>query len=141
MSEDSQQEKKIIIDEDWKAQVQAEKEQAKHADDERPPAQPDNGPEEMPLPPAEFPTLVSMLATQAMVCLGGIPNPMSGKPEVNLPQARHFIDLLGVLEEKTRGNRTAEEDGLIQHFLNELRAGFLAMQSRPPSDGPKPADS
>ena len=66
---------------------------------------------------------------------------MSGQYEVNAQQAKHFIDMLGVLEEKNRGNRSAEEDGLIEHFLHELQAGFLAMQDVPPSEGSTAVDA
>jgi hypothetical protein len=88
------------------------------------------------LPPADFTMLVSMFATQAMVALGVIPNPESGKPEQNLLLARHFIDLLGVLQEKTRRNLTGHEADLLTNSLHELRLAYVEFSksaSAPPS--------
>ncbi len=131
------EEKKIIIDDDWKAQVEAEKEaaeaarQAKQAE-----ASPQSGAAQdagdYPLPPADFPTIVSMLATQAMLSLGAMPNPISGKTEIRLNQARHFIDLIEVLQEKTKGNCTPQESQMMENMLHEMRMSFVAVRSRPP---------
>ena len=85
------------------------------------------------LPPAGLQTIVSMLASQAMLSLGPLPNPISGKQEVRLDEARHFIDLIEVLQEKTNGNCTADESKLMEGLLHELRMGFLAVQNMPPS--------
>jgi hypothetical protein len=123
-------EKKIIIDEDWKSQVAAEKAAAEAARADKPtppssaaPPSPQSAPprESGPLPPADLSTLVSMLATQAMVSLGALPNPLTHQVEQDLPQARHFIDLLEMLEEKTRGNATPQEAKLFDGILHELR--------------------
>jgi hypothetical protein len=84
------------------------------------------------LPPADFTMLVTMFSTQAMVSLGVIPSPESGKPEQNLPLARHFIDLLGVLQEKTRRNLTGHEADLLTNSLHELRLAYVEL-SKPPS--------
>ena len=141
MSEDSQQEPKIIIDEDWKEQVQREKEMAakgeiespaavdaKVADDSKPSdSGDDDSAEDIPqnLPPATFDFLVTMLATQAMVAMGQMPG-ASGKPEkVQKPLAKHYIDLLGTLEEKTKGNLETHEQKLLGGILHELRMTFL----------------
>jgi hypothetical protein len=138
------QEKKIIIDDDWKSQVQAEKEAAEAArkakQAERPQqsgAAQDLG--DHPLPPADFPTIVSMLATQVMLSLGALPNPISGKAEVHLNQARHFIDLIEVLQEKTKGNCTPQESQMMKNLLHELRMSFVAVQNRPPQQAAEPA--
>ena len=83
------------------------------------------------IPPASFATLVSMLATQAMVALGQIADPQSGQPVKRLPLAQHFIDSLSVLEEKTRGNLTPVESGMLTNILYELRMCFVAAQKQP----------
>lgn len=136
MSEDSQEEPKLIIDEDWKEQVQREKEMAEQgsAESGKPESQEEaveNSPQEVndenetPLPPATFDFLVTMLATQAMVALGQMPG-ASGKPEkVQKPLAKHYIDLLGTLEAKTKGNLTADEQRLLGGVLHELRMAFV----------------
>jgi len=77
------------------------------------------------LPPADFSTLVSMLSSQAMVMLGVLPNPATGKPEAQLEFARQFIDLLSILEEKTKGNLESEEELALKNTLHQLRMIFL----------------
>ena len=128
MSDEESSKPKIIIDEGWKEQVQAEKESLLHKKQE--------GEEETahphgPLPEASLSMLVTTLATQAMVALGQIPNPLSGQPQLDLEHAKHFIDTLAVVEEKTAGNRTPEETQLLVHMLHELRLGFVEAQNRP----------
>ena len=77
-----------------------------------------------------------MLATQAMMAMGAIPHPMTGQPEVHLDQARHFIDLLIVLQEKTQGNLDDEEKGMLDNLLNEFRAAFVAGGAGPAPGSP-----
>ena len=77
------------------------------------------------LPPAGLSLLLTSLGTQALMSLGQIADPTTKKAEVNRDQARHCIDLLGMLEEKTAGNRTDEESQLLDGLLYELRMLFL----------------
>ena len=123
--------KKIIIDEDWKTQVEAERAAAAQGSPESAADEPGaaGGPAE--LPPAEFHTIVSMLATQVMLSLGALPNPINGQTQVHPPQAKHFIDLLAILQQKTEGNLTPEEGGMIEHLLHELRMAYLEVQNQP----------
>jgi hypothetical protein len=127
-------EKKIIVDEDWKSQVQAEKEQAAKAKEEGGPAESPDAEatsDERALPPASFATLLSMLATQAMVALGQIPDPVTGEASFDKELARYFIDTIGVIEEKTKGNLAPEEAGGIEDLLHQMRMAFVAMQQQP----------
>ena len=128
---EEQAKSKLIIDEDWKSQVQAEKEaldrQVHHEHSAQPQPQAARGP--APLPPATLAVLLTTLATQTLVALGQIPHPVSGKPEVQLDEAKHFIDTLEMLETKTAGNRTAEETQLLDNLLHELRMGFVQVQT------------
>jgi hypothetical protein len=78
------------------------------------------------LPPADFSTYVSMLAHSVMICLGQIPDPMSQQRHRDLPQARHTIDILLMLREKTQGNLTAEEAQLMQELLPQLQMAYVA---------------
>jgi hypothetical protein len=132
-----QEKPKIIIDEDWKAQVQAEKEAAK-AGESQPPtpataaAKPEAAPTDHPLPPASLTFLLTTVATEAMIALGQVPNPITGKVDLRLQQAKHFVDTLAMLEEKTKGNRTAEESGLLSELLHQLRMAYVAMKDAPP---------
>ena len=133
MSDEETSKPKIIIDEDWKEQVQAEKESLESRKQ-----QPEDETAHAygPLPEASLSMLVTTLATQAMVALGQIPNPISGQPQVDLEHAKHFVDTLAVLEEKTAGNRTPEETELLGRMLHELRLGFVEMQNRPAAPPP-----
>lgn len=79
----------------------------------------------MPMPPATFEMLVSMFSTQAMVAMGMIPNPATGKAETTPDLAKHFIDLLGVLETKTAGNLEPQEQSLLDSSLHSLRMAFV----------------
>jgi hypothetical protein len=126
-------EKKIIIDEDWKSQVEAERRAA-----QQPTAQPAPAAEPVPaaeaaereLPPPDLIFLASTLYLQAMVSLGLLPNPVSNEPKVHLVQAAHAIDTLQVLFDKTAGNRTPEETDALDAMLHELRMSFLAAVER-----------
>lgn len=130
MPDEANQEKKILIDEDWKSQVQAEKEALKQQQEQKTHEQPSASAGR--LPPASLPVLYSSLATQAMVHLGQIPNPVTGRAEVQLEGAKHVIDMLQVLEEKTEGNRTPEETTMLTSLLHELRMAYVAVQTAPP---------
>ena len=73
-----------------------------------------------------FAGFVISLATTAAMHFGDIPDPVSGTAaEANLPAAKQMIDILSLLEEKTRGNLTAEERQLLDQLLYELRLRFV----------------
>ena len=121
-------EKKIIVDEDWKAQVEREREEArKSAEAETtPPASEYPAAEaEIPLPPASLAYLAGSLYFQASMFLGLMPHPDSGKAEKNLSAAKHSIDMLEILQQKTEGNRTAEESEEIEAMLHQLRMAYV----------------
>jgi hypothetical protein len=71
--------------------------------------------------PSDFGGLVVSLATQASLLLGGVP----GGPPADLDAARSLISLLEMLQDKTRGNRTPEEDRLLEDVLYQLRMAFV----------------
>jgi hypothetical protein len=70
------------------------------------------------------------LATQASLLLGLIAPPGEKAPSPDLQGARHVISILEMLEEKTRGNRSAEEDRAIEAILYELRMAFVQVAGR-----------
>lgn len=81
---------------------------------------------DMPLPPADFTFLVSSLMFQAQMELGLLHfGDEKDRPEPNLPRAKHSIDLLGTLEEKTKGNLSLEEERMLSNGLTELRFRFV----------------
>jgi len=130
-------EKKIIVDEDWKSRVQAEKEALQRQEDEQPPPEEPASAEhaeqaaaDAPLPPPSLEVLAGSLAMQAMVALGLVSDPAGGKPPVRLNQAKHFVDTIAMLEEKTEGNRTPEESAMLSHLLHELRMACVSVQGR-----------
>ena len=65
------------------------------------------------------------LATQVLVCLGEIPDPMTNQKSKNLMVARQTIDVLALLQEKTKGNLTADEDKLLGDMLGSLRLAYV----------------
>ena len=78
---------------------------------------------------ASFSDFLLWMATMIAVQFGDLPHPDTGEPlEPNLPAARHFIDIMGMLQEKTAGNLTTEEEKLIDDLLFELRRRFLDAQ-------------
>jgi len=78
------------------------------------------------VPPVDFNTFVLSLSTSAAMHLGMADNPQTGDKTVDLPIARHTIDILGMLEEKTEGNLTGEEERLLSQVLYDLRMQFVA---------------
>lgn len=77
------------------------------------------------IPGIDFVTFVLSLSHSAYLHLGDAPNPLSGKVERNLTMARQTIDLLGLLEQKTQGNLTGEEERVLEQVLYELRLRFI----------------
>ncbi len=123
---DSGEAPKIQIDSDWKAQAQAEK--AKFSASSK--ASPAEGDAPEPgamgeMPPANFETLLSTFITQCLFAMGAIPDPQTGKPALHLDLARHHIDMLTVLEEKTKNNLSEDESKLLNGALYELRSRYV----------------
>ena len=151
MAEESH-EPKLHVDADWKAQAQAEKQRLREQAER---ARAQQQAEASPSPPrdaaarstasqggsaaagggareASFSTLVSTMATQALFAMGAIADPSTGQRYQNLDLARHHIDMLGVMEDKTKGNLTDEEATTLASTLYELRSRYvqLAQASR-----------
>jgi hypothetical protein len=72
-----------------------------------------------------FASFVFSLSTQALVHLGEIPDPVDGATRANLDGARHIIDILAVLNEKTAGNLDAAEHALLENALYDLRMRYV----------------
>lgn len=123
-------EPKLIIDSDWKAQAQAEKEKLSAAAKAKAPAAAP-APGATPGDPAEeklgFQDLVSMLATQALTYMGAFPDPRTGKAVIALDYAKLYIDMLGILEEKTKGNLNEAEQNVMTRSVSELRVEFVEL--------------
>jgi hypothetical protein len=76
-------------------------------------------------PQISFTDFVMSLATTAAVHFGDVPDPMTGTSQVHLEAAGQMIDILAMLQEKTRGNLTQEEDSLVGTLLYELRMRYV----------------
>lgn len=79
------------------------------------------------LPSVDFVTFILSLASSVQVHLGLIPNPGTGKSEKNISLAKQTIDILGVLQEKTKGNLEKEEDRLLEGILYDLRMKYVEL--------------
>ena len=129
----------LHIDTDWKTQAQEEK--RKLAEQEKKRAAESAAPAgaatarssagrraARELPPASFGTLVQSLLTQSLFYLGDLAM-QGGEPTVNLDMAKHQLDTLAVLEEKTNGNLTPEEQRMLDGGLYEVRMRYVAVAS------------
>jgi hypothetical protein len=125
--EEKKEEKKIIVDEDWKQQAQKEKEilaaQEESAKEEDQQERKTHGP----LPKGNFAALVSMLTTQALFALGLLEVKGQEKRRPDLELARYNIDMLEVLQGKTKNNLTKEEEKVLDNTLSELRMGYVTV--------------
>lgn len=77
------------------------------------------------LPQIDFATFVLSLSHSALMHLGEAPHPETNQIETNLPLAKQNIDILGLLEEKTKGNLTGDEERLLAQVLFDLRMRFV----------------
>ena len=77
------------------------------------------------LPPMDFSTFILSLSTSVLMNLGVVENPVNGKTEKAPAVARQTIDLISLLQEKTRGNLTPEEENLMNDVLKELRLWYV----------------
>jgi hypothetical protein len=88
------------------------------------PSKKDRG-ERPPLPEVSFSTLIMSLSSSALFHLGEIPDPQTGKKTKDLPLAKHTIDTIGMLREKTQGNLSEEEQKFVDSMLADLRMRFV----------------
>jgi len=79
---------------------------------------------------SNFNILVMMLASQAMMTMGKIKNPMTDKVEKDLMASQAMIDMLVALQEKTKGNLTNEEQGYLDNTVKDLRLNFIVERNK-----------
>ena len=103
------------------------------------PAEPSAGVEEEPheeLPgsddPASFANFMMSIASNAASSLGMMEHPVTGKREVDLELGKHWIDILGMLQQKTRGNLLAQEQQVLEGLLADLRMQFVSLTNSVP---------
>ena len=124
------------VDESWKEQAAREKQQV-DAKTQASPSAPGPGPGSAPETgasridtgeeqlQARFDLFVSGLAMEALIAMGEMPHPTTRRQQANLPQAKYLVDLLGILEEKTKGNLSVDESRLLSDALYQLRMRYL----------------
>ena len=81
--------------------------------------------------PASFLSLIMSLASNAAASLGMMPHPVTGESGVDLNTAKHWIDVLGMLEQKTRGNLDGQEAQVLESLLADLRMQYVSLTSSP----------
>ncbi len=124
--------RKFVVEEDGSVKArEAEKAEA----DEAPAAEPEAAPDEecdacdpdtyKNLPPIDFASFIISLSTSTMVYLGDLPDPVNEKVEKDLTLAKQNIDLLGMLQDKTKGNLSDLEEHLLKNALYDLRLRFV----------------
>lgn len=120
----SDEEPKIIIDEGWKSQVERERDESTLKAEEAAQAPEDGeqpeGLEDVTL----FEAMFSGMAAQTMMSLGLMPEEGQTQVMVDLPLAKHLIDTLGMLQEKTKGNLTEREETNLAQAVTELQHAF-----------------
>lgn len=110
--------KKIIVDDDWKAEARREKERLAEETQHR-----------EQLPPAGFIELLNLVVMQALGALGMLMGPGGQRIPPQPELAKYFIDLLQVIEDKTRGNLTPDEKKLLDQALYDLRMRYVEIAS------------
>jgi len=143
----------LHIDTDWKKQAQEEKKRLAEEEQKKRQAESTSPPRPAPgissptpgagaapggrassrgtreMPEASFGTLVQSILTQILFYLGDI-STRGGEPMVNLDMAKHHIDTLNILEEKTKGNLTQDEQRLLDAALYESRMRYVSVASQ-----------
>ncbi len=77
------------------------------------------------MPKIDFSSFTLSLYSSGLVQLGKVEDPSSGQKSVNLDMAKHTIEMIAMLQEKTRGNLTADEENLMKALLSELRMAYV----------------
>jgi hypothetical protein len=125
------EEQKEPSPEETKEQVPKDERLEKAPEDTAPDKEPeDTAPDKEPeaetqLPEINFVTFIMSLNASALVNLGMVEDPATGKKVKNLPIAKQTIDILGMLAEKTRGNLTSDEENLLKNILYEIRIIYV----------------
>ncbi|HEY6119540.1 MAG TPA: DUF1844 domain-containing protein [Pyrinomonadaceae bacterium] len=88
--------------------------------------------------PASFINFTMSIASNAASALGMIEHPVTHQSEVDVELAKHWIDVLGMLHQKTRGNLTAQEQQILEGLLSDLRMQYVSLAGSPPAKAAKP---
>jgi hypothetical protein len=124
--------KRSFLDEDEKGTAESSPNAEDKSTDEQASAKEEKFPEQEapPGPPIDFPSYILSYYTQGLVLLGEVPNPYTNKKEEDIEAVRHTIEILSMLEQKTKGNLSNEEQKLLENVLYELRMKFMAKTNK-----------
>ena len=131
MSDKEDDTPRIQVDDDWKAEAAREKQ--KLAEETR-----DVG-RRGPLPEPVFAEIINMIVMQALLALGGMTTPNGQQIPPDLDVAKHHIDALALLTEKTKGNLTDDEQKMLDSTLYEMQMRFVQAASPPDRGKGKPS--
>ena len=124
--EKKKEEKKIIVDEDWKQEAQKEKEVLAKQEEAKQEKTTEEKADRGSLPRGDFAALISMLVTQALFSLGMVQiEGQDEKKEPDLALAKYNIDMLETLQEKTKGNLSKEEEKVLENTLGQVRMAYV----------------
>jgi hypothetical protein len=118
----------VIRDRRFTAQKESAEEPKPIKEEERkgePPPREDVLQEEAQLPEINFTNFLLSISTSALIQLGEVPDPVSKQSVKQLSSAKQTIDLIGMLQEKTKGNLSSEEEKLIEYILYDLRMRYV----------------
>jgi len=76
-------------------------------------------------PPIDFMSFIMSLSTSALIYLGEVPDPVDNEKKKIIPMAKQMIDLISLLNDKTKGNLTADEEKYMENILFELKMVFI----------------
>ncbi len=119
------------VDESWKDEVAREKQRAQREKEKDASQRARAAQTGFPPVQASFAMLITELAMQATLFLGEIPDPETNEPIEDLNRAKYLIDELGVLEQKTAGNLTPDEERALKNVLYELRMKYVKKAPKP----------
>jgi len=88
--------------------------------------------EEFELPPVNFINFINSLASTAFMYMGGLVDPETKKPIIELNLAKHHIDIIEMLQQKSKGNLTAPENNFLENTLYNLRMSYIRFATAPP---------
>ncbi len=120
MADDNKETPKIFIDDDWKEQARREKEEA-----DREAREAEEAGEQGPMPGPHIAEIIQMVTMQATIGLGGFRDQSGQSIPPNLEYAKHYIDLLELLLNKTLNNLDEQEQRILSGTLQELRMAFV----------------
>ena len=124
-SEEGEDSKEAEAKEDKAESAQKPVEEKVEGAQEKTEAPPEDKNDAAPLPEVNFPTFVISLNASALVHLGAIEDPATGEKVKNLPMAKQTIDILSMLQEKTKGNLSGDEENILKNVLYDLRILYV----------------